>query len=413
MYFFPSYVTHYEKNGEINVTSGLRMNTIKLTDSQVMNEFRSIVNHGGCSEICTELEHFLHEQDLLLSQQEICAELQELRNAMNESLLVTMMPTEGCNFRCPYCYEDHTPNTMRRQTLDRIHEYIVRQAPEFKRINIAWFGGEPTLCKDTVLETSELLQSLQKKYGFQYTSSMTTNGYLLSKTSFLQYYNAGITSYQITLDGWDHDKTRPHVSGEGTLQTILNNLQEISHLLPDEYNFNIILRYNILPDSACDSWYDHLYELFGKDERFSVLVRAVGNWGGKTVKALNLLEGAELQTALNKHNAYLKKIGMKGWEEVVAPLSRICYASYPHSMVFRADGTIEKCTVALNHPKNRIGYVDAELGVVLDESANKQWSGIELKSECFNCAKVLACLNTQCPRAQIIAGAGICDYGKG
>ena len=59
---------------------------------------------------------------------------------------------------------------------------------------------------------------------------------------------------------------------------------------------------------------------------------------------------------------------MKGWEEVVAPLSRICYASYPHSMVFRADGTIEKCTVALNHPKNRIGYVDAELGVVLDES---------------------------------------------
>lgn len=315
MYFLPSYITCYEKNGAVFVTSGLRMNTVKITDSKTMNEFRSIVNHGGCSEIQTELECFLHDQNLLLNRQEICAELQELKNTMNESLLVTILPTEGCNFRCPYCYEDHTPNTMRRQTLDRIHEYITQQAPKFKRINVTWFGGEPTLCKDTVLETSELLKDLQKKYGFLFTSSMTTNGYLLSKNDFLQYYHAGITAFQITLDGWNHDNTRPHVSGKGTLQTILTNLQEISHLPQDEYHFEIILRYNILPDSACDSWYDYLYQLFGKDSRFSILVRAVGDWGGETVNSLDLLKGADLQTALHMHTAYLKKIGLRDWEE--------------------------------------------------------------------------------------------------
>lgn len=413
MYFLPSYITCYEKNGAVFVTSGLRMNTVKITDSKTMNEFRSIVNHGGCSEIQTELECFLHDQNLLLNRQEICAELQELKNTMNESLLVTILPTEGCNFRCPYCYEDHTPNTMRRQTLDRIHEYITQQAPKFKRINVTWFGGEPTLCKDTVLETSELLKDLQKKYGFLFTSSMTTNGYLLSKNDFLQYYHAGITAFQITLDGWNHDNTRPHVSGKGTLQTILTNLQEISHLPQDEYHFEIILRYNILPDSACDSWYDYLYQLFGKDSRFSILVRAVGDWGGETVNSLDLLKGADLQTALHMHTAYLKKIGLRDWEEKKAPLSQVCYAGYPHSMVFRADGTIEKCTVALNHPKNRIGYVVPEKGVVLDTTADRQWSGIDLKPECFRCAKVLSCLNMQCPRAQIMEGSSVCNYSEG
>ncbi len=410
MYFFPSYVTYYEESGAIYITSGLRMNTVKLSNPQVLKEFHSIVAQGGCAEINTVLEQFLHEQDLLINQNELRAELQELKDVMNETLLVTMMPTESCNFRCTYCYEDHVPNTMRRQTLDRIHEYIAKQAPDFKRINISWFGGEPTLCKDTVLETAELLKGLQKAYGLEYTSGMTTNGYLLSKSDFLLYYNAGITSYQITLDGWNHDKTRPHVSGKGTLQTILTNLQEISRLPQDEYRFNIILRYNILSNSACDSWYDHLHKLFGEDNRFSILVRAVGNWGGESVNTLDLLKGTDVKAALNTHTAYLKKIGLRGGEENAAPLSQICYASYPHSMVFRADGTIQKCTVALAHPKNCIGYVDLEQGVILDKFAEHRWSGTELHSDCYRCAKVLSCLNMQCPRAQIIDGESVCDY---
>ena len=75
---------------------------------------------------------------------------------------------------------------------------------------------------------------------------MTTNGYLLNDKLFRQFYQAGITSYQITIDGWNHDKTRPHVSGKGTLQTIINNLASLSKLPPAEYSFHITLRHNIL-----------------------------------------------------------------------------------------------------------------------------------------------------------------------
>ena len=148
--------------------------------------------------------------------------------------MATLIPTEGCNFQCSYCHKNHPAASMTRDTLDQIEEYITAQAPRYKQVVLVWLGGEPILCKDTVLEVSEMIQNLQKQHGFQYAAKMTTNGYLLDEKLFRQFYQTGITSYQITLDGWNHDKTRPHVSGKGTLQTIISNLVSLSKLPPEE-----------------------------------------------------------------------------------------------------------------------------------------------------------------------------------
>lgn len=150
--------------------------------------------------------------------------------------MATLIPTEGCNFQCSYCHKNHPAASMTRDTLDRIEEYITAQAPRYKQVILAWFEVN-LLCKDTVLEVSNIVQNLQKQYGFHYAANMTTNGYLLNDKLFRQFYQAGITSYQITIDGWNHDKTRPHVSGKGTLQTIINNLASLSKLPPAEYSF--------------------------------------------------------------------------------------------------------------------------------------------------------------------------------
>lgn len=115
--------------------------------------------------------------------------------------MATLIPTEGCNFQCSYCHKNHPAASMTRDTLDQIEEYITAQAPRHKQVVLAWLGGEPILCKDTVLEVSEMIQNLQKQHGFQYTAKMTTNGYLLDEKLFRQFCQAGITSYQITLDG--------------------------------------------------------------------------------------------------------------------------------------------------------------------------------------------------------------------
>lgn len=407
MFFIPSYVTFFEEDGAVLITSNLRRNTVKLTDPEVISEFKSIASCGGCPLISTPLSRFLHDQELLVNDHELIETMEELHQSMNSCLLLTVMPTEGCNFRCPYCYEDHKPVSMSRKTLDWIQEYITKQAPNFQSINISWFGGEPTLCCDNILETAALMQSLQEVNSFSYTSNMTTNGYLLDREHFIRYYQAGITSYQITLDGWKHDKTRPHVSGKGTLNKILENLTAISALSQENYIFEITLRHNILPGDEDYSWYDHLHNLFGRDQRFSVLVRPVSDWGGESVHSFELLEGDTLDSLMQKHIDYLRKIGMKCGNGKTGVLSHICYASYPNSMVFRASGKIEKCTTALDHPQNCIGYVDPNKGVIIDEEANHLWSDLKLNEECYHCGELLSCLNLHCRKPYVFKGEEI------
>lgn len=404
MFVLPGYVEYYEDNGVIYVSSNLRMNTVKLTDPEIIDEFRNIIRCGGCPEITTPLGQFLHEQELLVSENEVGQAIEELRRYVNDSLLLTIMPTEGCNFRCPYCYEDHAPITMRRKVLDEIQKYIAAQAGSYRHISIGWFGGEPTLCKDVILETCTLIKELQKKHTFKYSASMTTNGYLLNVEDFGKYYNGGVTSFQITLDGWNHDKTRPHVSGKGTLQTILANLIAISRLPQDQYHYKIVIRHNILPGDEDYSWYDYLKDTFGNDSRFSVLIRPVCDWGGSSIQTLDILKGEELKSLLQKHVDYLKRIGMRCENGQNNLLSQICYASYPHSMVFRANGKIEKCTICLDHPKNQLGHVDQELGIVLNNEINQLWSDSTLKPECYLCKDVLSCLNMHCKMPYIING---------
>ena len=261
--------------------------------------------------------------------------------------MATLIPTEGCNFQCSYCHKNHPAASMTRDTLDQIEEYITAQAPRHKQVVLAWLGGEPILCKDTVLEVYEMIQNLQKQHGFQYTAKMTTNGYLLDEKLFRQFCQAGITSYQITLDGWNHDKTRPHVSGKGTLRTIIDNLVALSKLPPEEYSFHITLRRNLLAGDEDYSWYDYLYRLFGQDKRFDVLVCAVGDWGGKGSHDLSPLHQDTQEVLVAKHIAYLDKIGMLRYNQMYC-------VSRPNRLVFWPDGKIGKCTAALNRPQPQL-----------------------------------------------------------
>lgn len=403
MYFFPGYVKYYEEDGVLYISSQLLQNKVKITEAELKKEFYDLVQNKSVSQISTKLTKFLHEQELLVNEIEVDQSLTKAKQLLGNGLLLTILPTEGCNFRCPYCYETHTPTIMPKTILSKIHQYIQEQAPKFKTVRISWFGGEPTLCKDIVLETSSLVQSLQKKYHFTYGADMVTNGYLLDRDSFLGYYECGITHYQITLDGWNHDKTRPHVTGIGTLEKILNNLKEIS-MLPEEYQFNITLRHNVLAGDKDYSWYDHLYKLFGGDKRFSVAVALVTDWGGDTVKTLNLAEKEQRELLRLEHENYLDKIGMKRKRKEIEPFCNICYASCPNGFVFRPNGKIEKCTIALGHPKNQVGYVDLDKGIIIDQNKSYRWCHSELKKECYSCPEVLSCLNISCRKKVIVDG---------
>ena len=54
---------------------------------------------------------------------------------------LTLMPTEQCNFRCTYCYEDFSIGKMKEDVIRGIKNLLKQRIPTLKYLNISWFGG--------------------------------------------------------------------------------------------------------------------------------------------------------------------------------------------------------------------------------------------------------------------------------
>ena len=125
MYMLPGFTTYQEIDGAITVRSEIYQSEIEISDPDIKEEFYQVAQKG-CDVLNTPMTKVLHEK-LLVNESDIKDCLDEYRSVLDKTFRVTLMPTEGCNFRCPYCYEDHLPTTMTRHLFEQILAYISDQ----------------------------------------------------------------------------------------------------------------------------------------------------------------------------------------------------------------------------------------------------------------------------------------------
>jgi uncharacterized protein len=103
--------------------------------------------------------------------------------AKSHGVSLTICPTMGCNFDCPYCFEDHSPGKMSAEVRDDVVALAERMldASGSKDVHVTWFGGEPLLAPDVIESLSERLMTLVEERGGEYRASIITNGYLLTQ----------------------------------------------------------------------------------------------------------------------------------------------------------------------------------------------------------------------------------------
>ena len=155
---------------------------------------------------------------------------------------LTICPTLGCNFRCPYCFEHSQQNSavMTPETVDRLISFI-KSYQNVRHLSIAWYGGEPLLAFEVIGDFMEKINDLDLVFE---GSGLITNGYLLDSEKISRLNNLRINSVQITLDGPEevHD-TRRFLSGGGpTFQRIMKN---IDTLMNSSYEGVCTIRVNI------------------------------------------------------------------------------------------------------------------------------------------------------------------------
>lgn len=117
----------------------------------------------------------------------------------------TILPTTACNARCWYCYENNMVHkTMTEEVAERVVSFI-KQKCGGKAVTIRWFGGEPTLAANRIDQISKGLQ----ENGIEYTSNVTTNGYLFDEDMVIKAKNLWHTDQvNISIDGTEETYNR-------------------------------------------------------------------------------------------------------------------------------------------------------------------------------------------------------------
>lgn len=401
MYIIPNYVLiKNEENKKITLSSMLEGTEIALKEEKYISEFWNIYRNG-VKKVNTELTCFLNQYNMLIEENTLSETVKTVIDKVaSEFFKVTVMPTEQCNFRCTYCYEQFKYGTMDENIINHIRKFIKAklETGKYKEFMLDWFGGEPTLaCVDVLTSLTNFTKSLCDKRNINFISEMTTNAYLLSVSRFLEYLSAGITFFQITIDGLKHDETRRFCDGQGTFDTIIENIKDI-HALSCDYKFSIILRYNVLPNNQDTAWYEYLGKILQGDERFSVLIRPVSDLGGEKVKCLTRFSAKEWEKNIKFHIEKATEAGLKVANlSEKRPFGKACFASFENTYIFRANGDVVKCSSHIDDEINVIGKVDADKGVLIDGEKNNRWSSFLPEKECFSCAEFGACLNRDCP----------------
>ncbi len=320
----------------------------------------------------------------------------------NNYLELTLMPTEECNFRCIYCYENFQKPAMSEFTQDAVVRFARQYLTNRKGLVVSWFGGEPLVAMDVVRSLSQRLIALCQEMKKPYSASMTTNGYLLSLETFEELQGLRVNHFQITIDGSreTHDKQRVLRGGQPTYNRILDNLNDI-RLHARSRLWSITLRTNVTKRVIRhkEDFQREILIPFGGDRRFSVMLRQM--WTNSTEEADAILcTNEEFNTFMEECEIDQESLYQE--YNFAYDLNFICYASNPNSFVFGADGTVYKCTLALYDTINQVGRINEKGTVEFDEERLFYWIAPRAGNvnECRDCPNGGACASRCCPLKQ-------------
>ena len=336
----------------------------------------------------------------------------ELRNGFSHAQLaeaisprvqeLILLPTEKCNFRCTYCYEDFAQGKMTESTQRAIERFIERRVSRLSTLRFSWFGGEPLIAKDVVIRLSSFAKTICEENGTRFLGSLTTNAYLLTRELAIQLIDLNQNFFQITLDGFGdlHDELRRRADGGPTFRRIWENLLDLKQI---NRQFEVVIRIHVRPSNLenLQILMKQLSREFLGDPRFVLdfqHLRDMGGEGGKTItEKITLEQLPDIERRLRnifanpEHEASApntprfrsqmptlapnsgESAGAQRPSERVNGQPYICYATKPNSLLIRSNGRIGKCTVALYDERNDLRKLNEDGTVALDNQLLQPW----------------------------------------
>lgn len=331
------------------------------------------------------------------------AEKQTFLNDLDKELMrdkhftIHILPTTGCNFNCPYCYQSgiERSSVLTKETEEKLKKYVANfiKNKHLEEATVVIHGGEPTTFWSPVEEILPFFKKLFIKNNIGYRTQIVSNGYNLTqeKSDFLAQYNW--QRFQVTIDGPEktHNKRRGLKNGRGTYQQILNN---IKYALEKNRIEKVSVRINFDKQNFSDI--PQFLKFLSEEINPKKITLSFG-FISKTIDNTDANEyinkyGVKLEELKEKYVKLYKEAIKNGFEMPdLFMFDGMCTAKLDNSLVVSPDGSIFKCLSGVGRKEFCVGNIN---------DGNKKLPNYlfkELYRECLNknCPFLPLC-NTGC-----------------
>lgn len=321
------------------------------TDDKYISQIEKLLDGELISndEIYEELKPFCVDEDV--NEIQVAIGMYHYKDSIDKTLRLIIVTTNACNFRCRYCYEDHSScltidDKFERDLLNAIYDYKTKYG--LTNLMIEWYGGEPLMIYDKLVQFITNINEWGKENDVICQHTATSNGYYLTKERYEKLCELGFVRFQITVDGFKqtHNKLRRSNDNDGdNWSVIMRNLREIKDAEGDAV---IILRanYNFELLSYLEEYISFLFENFNTP-KFQIFFYPIKRWGGENDSEIDVLDDSLLLPAseivLKTMAKY--KLRSKFYIDRLDLFSQICYAGDQRSFFINTNGDIQKCSL--------------------------------------------------------------------
>jgi len=326
---------------------------------------------------------------------------------------LTVYLTEECNFNCEYCFVKKSGRIMEEQKFGQLYRLLEKKINQYSGIDISWFGGEPLIRIENLIEYNKKIYHFCEKNGKKYNSSIVTNGYYLTLHNFLKLYDNNIRNIQVTFDGAEnkHDSMRLDRKEGASFDIIIRNLRKIQKMAFHEYYITIRCNYEIGKEMTDSKEFLKLYDkFFSRDKRFSLVLKPIVNYDEiDEQKLLSIYKGKTdaLCDIIGEYTQYADLL-----MELIRPRKYWCNSYSCNSYVVNAMGEIYMCDAVINRQEYKLGFI-TEDGDIKIQKEYKLYSKVkehllkELKG-CLNCKRLPVCYGS-CNKIYHLLGKRACS----
>ncbi len=329
----------------------------------------------------------------------------------NRRYYLMIYPTQDCNLKCWYCYEDHVKDScISQKVMNAIVKHITKkiERKEVDSLHLTFFGGEPLLYFETTVywllkRINELC--IHAEIGF--FPVFITNGSLLNKDVILKLkpFNP---IFQITLDGNKdkHNKVRiGKIDNYPTFDKIISSLKLISkHISSDnplvKRNITLRINYDNQTLKGTNEIINNILDL----DRNKVFIHLERVW--QTKSSINSEQIQQLKQTI----AAFSEAGFKVGHGIFGRRAFSCPAEIYNYAIINYNGLVYRCNGRTLTPSKAEGKLLPDGEIVWNETdLIKRLSKQTFENEkCLNCVMLPQCMGP-CSQKQIEKGWGNID----